>query len=80
MFSYCFVNCLHMLLAALETGRQGDADTITVSIDEMTQLLLQQHGIESAAAVQLEDGSYQLFFDVSGLLYSNYYHYLSEFC
>lgn len=44
-------------LGGLGTGDQGE--TITISLEEATQIILQQQGLEGAA-IQMPDGSYQL--------------------
>lgn len=54
---------------SMESGEQGE--TITLSLEEATQIILQQQGLEGA--VQLADGTYQIvgqqFIRVCFLLY-----------
>jgi hypothetical protein len=43
--------------AAMASGEQGE--TIAISLEEATRIILQQQGLENAA-IQMPDGSYHL--------------------
>ena len=63
----------HSVAAGLGTSDQGE--TITISLEEATQIILQQQGLEGAA-IQMPDGSYQLlaqqFIQVGASTYTTY--------